>query len=180
MSTPRAFTIPMMGVLSNSRPEVDCNVRGDDLSSNCSLEKPPNQGLLLTALRAAAEARGVARQARASDDAAPSCSSARGMRRRPPSYSSSPTIETSETPQRHRDRDQRDTATTTPASCADAARAPGTPRRVRRRRFAPPTVRGRAEAPGFRRALENLERRSSATYSNKINKLSSLLGPLCF
>ncbi|WP_437481876.1 hypothetical protein WME75_39740 [Sorangium sp. So ce1014] len=34
-------------------------MRDNDLRSNCSLEKPPNQGLLLTALRAAAEARGV-------------------------------------------------------------------------------------------------------------------------
>lgn len=29
----------------NSRPEVDCNVRDDDLSSNCSPERPPNQAL---------------------------------------------------------------------------------------------------------------------------------------
>jgi hypothetical protein len=43
----------------NSRPEVDRNVRDDDLSSNCSLEKPPNKPMKLTGLRPAAYRPGV-------------------------------------------------------------------------------------------------------------------------
>jgi hypothetical protein len=147
--------------------------------------------------RATARRRAAPRLA-ACDGAAPSCGKQRGAERllgsrdrdqrdtattprpRPARHRDDTATETSETPRRHRDRDQRDTATTTPASCADAARALGTPRRVRRRLFAPPTVRGRAEAPGLRRALENLKRRSSATYSNKIKTLGSPSGSLCF
>lgn len=48
------------GAPPNSHTEVDRNVRDDDLSSNCPREKPPNQGLLLTA-RCARGSRGPRR-----------------------------------------------------------------------------------------------------------------------
>ena len=41
----------------NSQTEVDRNVCDGDLISSCFLEKPPNQAMLLTALRAAADVR---------------------------------------------------------------------------------------------------------------------------